>query len=520
MADYSKMSTEDLEALKSGDLSKVSTEGLEALKGGGDEAPGVLEDIGRGAVRGPQGTAARYMSGLGALGTADLALTGQFDEPAFRAEMPTEESMRDYIEQKTVKVPKPETALGKITESATGFATDPASYAGPGGVLSKAGMAALTGAGSEALGLAADQYEIPGARTVGALATAPLASGAKAVGRMARGTETAAQKIAGMTPSVGNFGDVLINAAKGEAGYKSKIFERLEFKRQPFEDMLLPAIEQDWRGANIFALGGVADVANDVRSMLSPATITKVVGEGETVPFYYLNQVKQSLLENYAKSPKGTQRLAMQRAVDKIDEYMEKSAPPEYSKVLKDANANYRAGRLINEIRQSITEGIQRAEKSGVGANVYNNIRQQIDKLRLNPRTSRFLTPDEQAEIMKIAHGGKMGDFLNHIAKLGPDHPLSGWGTAIASDIMHGSGLSLAQLAVGAMAQGAAPKIVLAQVGDLEKRIFARTPHGASTGYKYEPPKSKTPALLSGAATRALRASPVMGNEDNSAENQ
>ena len=33
MADLSKLSTEDLLALKSGDLSKVSTEGLMALKG-------------------------------------------------------------------------------------------------------------------------------------------------------------------------------------------------------------------------------------------------------------------------------------------------------------------------------------------------------------------------------------------------------------------------------------------------------------------------------------------------------
>lgn len=80
----------------------------------------------------------------------------------------------------TGELPKPQTSAGKIVHSSLEAASNPLSYAGPGGALMKTGSALLSGAGSEGAGQATEGTKAePYARIAGALLApmAPTAAG-------------------------------------------------------------------------------------------------------------------------------------------------------------------------------------------------------------------------------------------------------------------------------------------------------------------------------------------------------
>lgn len=437
------------------------------------DQPAVLPDMAKGAARGAITNAADLLSGA--------SLSAQGDTAAIGAPLPRDdigmspEAARALIEGVTGEFSEPQTVPGKLAEKGSEFATNPLSYLGGEGFAVNAGRALAAGVGSEAAGQFADKYigENAGgaARFVGAMTGGSVADKAVDAGRAIKGAASSAK-----ANNIDDVAEMLMDSA-GKV-YQSKALNGIKYNIDKLAGAK-PQIEAELRKAGMNPVRA-EKTFKYLKQLEADELKAAAGGEKETaIPFTTVNDIKRSFVEDFSRDTPSEKQAALTVA-GMIDKYME-SASGNTAGLLKRANADYRAGATIRDLRANIEQAITTAATSGLGANVYNKLRQTANNLQKDPRFNRYLTEEERNELVKIARGGKVGDFLNHLAKLGPSHPLTGWGAAFAQDIVSGMpGVSMGQLFAGSMAQQLAPKIVLAQFAELEAKIARGAPSGSS----------------------------------------
>ena len=226
--DLSRVSTEDLRALKGGDLSKVSTEGLRMLRGG--EAPSMVDKIPGATAQstpdtGATGAMANYLAPLDAalsMGTGVVgALAGQvvgIGRTVAGGKLGTPEGVRQgaedarkYSEALTYR---PRTELGREIVGGIGKALDVSKLAGLGP--------------SEAI--AASALAGPAARQAGAqIRSIPIPSLSRADGPEMVGVGAAETSVPAMRIERAQALPVPIRLTKGQA---NRTFEDMQFERE------------------------------------------------------------------------------------------------------------------------------------------------------------------------------------------------------------------------------------------------------------------------------------------------
>jgi hypothetical protein len=200
-------------------------------------------------------------------------------------------------------------------------------------------------------------------------------------------------------------------------------------------------------------------------------------------------------------------------AMEHLDEYL--SNVPEFSKTAKGARGDYRAAKQDERVGEAQERGILNAGTSGSGANLDNAQRQRIKALYLNKKVPK--TPEEEALMKEIATGGNVENIARLFSKLGPKHPLTGWGSAIAADVGGGSGLATLSLGVGAIAQHIAERGTAGKIGNLSETIRRNSPLYRSQApqgpvaprVSYAPPAGMVP--LAAGAGSALAPDDALG---------
>lgn len=161
-----------------------------------------------------------------------------------------------------------------------------------------------------------------------------------------------------------------------------------------------------------------------------------------------------------------------------IDKFLDNI--PDIADVLKAARGNYGAAKRS----ELVTKGEEKAERgaavTGSGANITNKLRQSVNKILNDPSLTRGMSKDELAMMDDIARGGKVENVARLVSKLGPNHPVSGWLTAISADLAGGAGLGTATLGVGALAHEASKRMTEKKIGKLDETIRARSPLGGN----------------------------------------
>jgi hypothetical protein len=228
------------------------------------------------------------------------------------------------------------------------------------------------------------------------------------------------------------------------------------------------------------------------------------VGENSSAAEVYA--ARTALNHVIADFPTGSEGAAARMAMQRIDEYL--SNVPGFSETAQAARGNYRAAKQSERVGEAEERGRLNAATSGSGANVANALRQRIKAILVNPKVQK--TPEEAQLMEAIAKGDRIENIARLFSKLGPSHPLSGWGSAIGADLAGGSGLATATLGIGAIAQWIAERGPAQKIGKLDELIRQTSPLGRERAAAAPPPVPRSPAAAPPSGSFVMPAATLM----------
>lgn len=151
-------------------------------------------------------------------------------------------------------------------------------------------------------------------------------------------------------------------------------------------------------------------------------------------------------------------------AIREIDNFLDNVSPS-----LREANANYAAGKMDQTIDYRNRNAEHRAAKSGTGSNIENTMRQEVDKIK-----DYGLRPNEVAARDRITEGTALRNGLRKIGKLGFGDGLSMMGHFYAALPTAGANLPVGVAATAARKIGEA--LTRREIRALSNQIRSRAP--------------------------------------------
>lgn len=155
---------------------------------------------------------------------------------------------------------------------------------------------------------------------------------------------------------------------------------------------------------------------------------------------------------------------AASQAIEKINKYLDTVAPQ-----LREANANYSAGKSAETLDYRKMMADRRAAKTGSGSNIENTMRQEVDKI-----PNRGLTKDEQALKNTIVEGTPARNALRKVGKLGFGDGLSLMYHAAAAPLTAGLSLPFGMGATAGRKIG--EMLTRSQIKQLSEMMRSRAP--------------------------------------------
>jgi hypothetical protein len=295
----------------------------------------------------------------------------------------------------------------------------------------------------------------PGTRAGTEAMIAPAAEAAMAATPMARGRLALPKKTKGVgTPTMEE------HFTASNAGYKQVREDTLKLRKDVLEgledhikDGLIEAGFRDYGHGNIFK---------------AVEEISKPVGKGSPGDIYAVRDVLTNLAQNKDNAK------AASLAIEKIDEYL--SHIPDVAETANAARGNWKAGKQSQEIRREELRGEDNAMTSGLGGNLPNTLRQRLKTLIHNTSTSKYLNDAEKADIRDVLKRNSFDGLLETMARFGPKHPITGWGSAILADLSHGMGAASGLMATGHLSQKLAEWRMGRKIDKLDEGVRSKSP--------------------------------------------
>jgi hypothetical protein len=210
------------------------------------------------------------------------------------------------------------------------------------------------------------------------------------------------------------------------------------------------------------------------------------------------------------KNVRGTdvEREAAGRVGDLLDLYLGQvptahvisGDPVRDTKILREANANYRGAKRSDALDMTEERAHRQAQRSGVGANQENTLRQRVDAIINSPTESKRYSKQELDIMREIVNGTFLINEARRVGKFAPSSVVSSAPTFAA--LLSGHPTLAAALAGPTwMAKWAGERATRNKVRGLAEDIRRQTPSGRA----YVPP---TPSLAPYAARGAAGAIP------------
>jgi hypothetical protein len=156
--------------------------------------------------------------------------------------------------------------------------------------------------------------------------------------------------------------------------------------------------------------------------------------------------------------------VAARSAIEAIDNYLDRLSP-----ALREANANYSAGKRADLLDYRSIQAQHRADKSGSGSNIENTMRQEVDKI-----SSRGLSADEIAARDRIVEGSTTRNALRKVGKVGVSDGLSLILHSLAAPASGGMTIPLA--VGGTVARKAGEILTRREIAALSELMRSRSP--------------------------------------------
>lgn len=374
---------------------------------------------------------------------------------------PTSEQIKNKVQEYTGEFYEPQTTPGRYTKGAAEFLPGALLPGGSGKV--RVVSALLGGLGSvgggdvaEALGAKRGYGELAGG-IAGSLAPTTFAKNAQTMLAPASKDLKASYKAAQQSPEVQG---LVFNpqAATNEA---SRIAQVLERNPNSFRDRNVP---QTFR---------------EVRE-----------GLPNSMSFDDLNAVRKNL-NDVAQANRGMpEAVAAGVAKKELDNFLENLRQPDVllgdaqkaAATMRRGNADYAAAKRADLLDEAVAKAERQAGRAGAGQNFENALRQQLSRIRENPKKIAGFNAEERKLMDKIIKGSFGGNILRHIGKLAPNGVVStslgggigaGVGAATGNDPIASAGVALG---IGSVARGLSNRNTLRKVQELNAKTRARSP--------------------------------------------
>lgn len=415
---------------------------------------------------------------------------------------PKSSDIQGGIEKVTGKFYEPKTVPGEFAQTGAEFLSNPLSYAGAGGLARKAISAGTAAVGSEGAGQVTKGTSLePYARLAGAAAGGVLPG------------------IKGGAPKTAQAAKLTADDLFKESSTSYKVARALPIDIKPnVAPSLATSIESELLSSKY-----------GFRPITAPQTFSIVGDLAKTSGVAKISDFEsiRSALGNVAPA----ERKAAHVAIEMIDEKLRRLTAaevatgdhllPQLQSEMQAARANWAAGKRLEKVEGEEYRAGMNASSSGSGANVDNAMRQRIKSILVNKNSRRGFTPDEIAQMETIVRGGKVQNVARLLSKLGPKHPLTGWGSALGEMALSGAtGVPMASLGVGQLAQWAAEHLGAGKVSALKQAIAARSPMGKAQGIQPQAKQNIQSFLqnLPGPTKNALRSILVQIMNNNAAQ--
>jgi hypothetical protein len=412
-------------------------------------------------------------------------ITGKFGMPATEApqiQHLTPQGIQKGVEKLIGKFYEPKTTYGKYAREIGEQLGNPLTYTGEGAIGTKllAGIAA--GAGSEALGEAAEGTELePYARTIGAIGAGGMAH---AAGREA---ENIGRVAAPSTEDIHFASQQNYNAMKGFG---------VEFRPHVAGQMYTNILNE------LYAEGYRPNIAprtfSAIEELLTPAGRYHDVSDIDSV---------RKVLNRVAGIPEESD--AARRAIGQIDDSMAQLTPrdavingqfiPRVVEQAQEARGNYAAYKHAQQAEEATSNAALQAASTGSGANIDNATRQKFRAILTSPKKRRGFTDDELTQMGQIVNGTFMGDAARLVGKLAPTGVVSG---GMSAALGHALGHTLLPAGIGMGAKMVSDAATRRAAARLSEQIRLRSPLAQRMGSS---PLQRQVGPVEGLTNAALR---------------
>jgi hypothetical protein len=337
----------------------------------------------------------------------------------------------------------------RIAESVGEAVGNPESYIGPGGIIRKIIGAGAAGAGSETAGELAHAYA-PSVETPARIAGGMLGQAAAAP----RGPRL---------PAAPTREELAVASGQDYEQLRNMNVTLPRHGVERLADTIVAELRNDGFYQQPATYSALRRLSNPVGASPNATEVYSVREE--------LNHVVRDHPHGFPNASDGA---AAARAIERIDEYLDNL--PGFGDTAQRARGNYRAGMQSERLTEAQRRGELNAASSGSGANLDNATRQRIKALLLNQKIAK--TPQEAEMMEAIVRGDTPTNIARLLSKLGPQHPLSGWGSILAGFATGHIGLAEAGMATGAIAQHFAERATARGVERLDETIRRNSPLG------------------------------------------
>jgi len=434
------------------------------------QPPSTLSDIGKAAVTGP-------LKGLGKF----LLAPGEAEAALSTAASPTGEPVRDVPTQAGVerRIGQAETFPGRLVQNVGEMLGNPASWIGPGGLITKGASIIGSGIGGTIgeevggplgglIGGVGGSLAVPStlsgvAARQAAAATRPTVQGVRAAGH---GGYNMARQLNTLLPprDVGDLGRIIRRDLTNQYGHG-------------------PIVEpQTYR-----------TVDQLIRQETATAPVRRrMLGTDDPSTNALINTRKR--LTNISRNnPATSEGLAARRAVDYIDGYLNQF--PGLNRVLQQARGDWRASKLAGEIDDAV------AHAGRITGNPATNLRAGIRGILENDRIPK--TPEQRAAMERVIRDGRWLEAISH-------HWHHGFGVAAIMAVATGHLEALLPIAGAAIARNIPRRLDawgrMRGINRLREDILRNAPSGGGPIPRTPliPRNQIAPALLRGALNPSL----------------
>lgn len=283
----------------------------------------------------------------------------------------------------------------------------------------------------------------------------------------------------------------------------------------PSVEELKAAAKEGYKSATVRELEmdpqAVSGAAAGIRAKLDAEGFDEVIGtkahailkrletapEGSTVTGLNLHSI-QKTLGKAAGSIDPQEKAAASMALREFNDFLEnvpagkviKGSADDFVSTMKEANANYSRAMQAANIDQKVVTAETRAAAANSGMNVANTIRQRMADVKLNPKQSRGMHPDDIAAAGNIAEGTTAGNLVRKLGNMAGGG--GGIGTLVAGAAGMGAAgaysgdpsssfMGLALPAFGMAMRGMGNRMTLKQAEGLSEAIRTRAPLASAT---------------------------------------